>query len=370
MEESPMEYGLFAMPLHPPHRPRAIAIQRDIDTFILADKLGYSEGWMGEHFTLPWEPVPAPDIFIAHVLPQTKNIMLGTGVVVLPFHDPRNVAMRIAYLDQLAKGRLYFGIGPGGGFGNDFELMGVASTDGSHRTRTFESIEAILKIWEAEPPFEFHGEYYDFKMPPDNPAVPWGHHMRPFTKPHPQIMVAGSSRRSDSMKFAGAHGWIPISLNFCPPRLLKTHWDAYTEGAAEAGIPAPRSIWRVAREIWVAPTDAQALDEAVNGPLGQGYRGYQFPLMKSVGALGIFKTSRDMPDEAVTAEYLAETNWIVGSPDTVVEKIRALYDDVGGFGGIIQVTQDPDDWGLWERNMTQFATEVMPKLKDLTPPPD
>lgn len=362
-----MEYGLFAMPLHPPHRDKIEAMQRDIDTFVLADELGYSEGWMGEHFTLPWENVPAPDLFVAHMLPLTKQIKLGTGVVVLPYHDPRVVAMRIAYLDHLARGRLYFGIGPGGGFGNDFELMGVASSDGSHRARTFESIEAILKIWSTDAPFEFHGKYWDFTMPPDNPAVPWGHHMRPYQKPHPPIMIAGSSRRSESMGYAGEHGWIPISLNFCPPRLLRSHWEAYVEGAGRAGRVPDRKIWRIAREVWVAETDEQAMDEAINGTLGQAYQGYQFPLMRSVGALGIFKTSREITDEEITPQYLAENVWIVGSPDTVAAKIRALYEEVGGFGGIIQVTQDPDDFPVWRRCMRLLATKVMPQLQDLVP---
>ena len=109
-----MDYGMFAMPLRPPGGDVTNEYHQDVETFVLGDKLGYSEGWMGEHFTIPWEPVPASDLFAATVFAQTEQIRVGPGVVLLPMHDPRLVALRIAYLDHLSKGRLNFGIGAGG----------------------------------------------------------------------------------------------------------------------------------------------------------------------------------------------------------------------------------------------------------------
>ena len=48
--------------------------------------------------TLAWEPIPANDLFIANVLPRTKNIRLGPGVSIMPQHHPANVAVRLAML--------------------------------------------------------------------------------------------------------------------------------------------------------------------------------------------------------------------------------------------------------------------------------
>ena len=48
-------------------------------------------------------------------------------------------------------------------------------------------------------------------------------------------------------------------------------------------------------------------------------------------ALSLFKTVDDIPDEAITPEYLIDNVWIVGSPDDVTEQIRELYREVGGF---------------------------------------
>jgi alkanesulfonate monooxygenase SsuD/methylene tetrahydromethanopterin reductase-like flavin-dependent oxidoreductase (luciferase family) len=55
-----MKYGLFMMPSHPPERNIYDAHQWDLDYLALCDSLGYDEAWIGEHFTSPWEPIPAP----------------------------------------------------------------------------------------------------------------------------------------------------------------------------------------------------------------------------------------------------------------------------------------------------------------------
>ena len=106
-----MKLGLFLMPSHPPERPPFEAQQWDLHCLKLADKYALAEAWIGEHFTAPWEPVPSPDILIAQALLQTKNIKLGTGAHLLPFHHPVELACRVAYLDHLAQGRYMFGIG-------------------------------------------------------------------------------------------------------------------------------------------------------------------------------------------------------------------------------------------------------------------
>ena len=92
-----MKYGLFMMPSHPPERDVFQAHQWDLDCLELADNLGFDEAWIGEHFTSPWEPIPAPDLMIAQALMRTKNIKLATGVHLLPYHHPAELAHRVAY---------------------------------------------------------------------------------------------------------------------------------------------------------------------------------------------------------------------------------------------------------------------------------
>jgi len=71
--------GLFMMPLHPSYRAIADCYDRDIDQLVLADKLGFDEAWLGEHFTEKWENAPSPDLLIAKALALTERIPFGTG---------------------------------------------------------------------------------------------------------------------------------------------------------------------------------------------------------------------------------------------------------------------------------------------------
>jgi predicted nucleic acid-binding protein len=41
-----MQFGLFMMPLHPPHRAFADGYDRDVAQIVLADQLGFREAWV------------------------------------------------------------------------------------------------------------------------------------------------------------------------------------------------------------------------------------------------------------------------------------------------------------------------------------
>lgn len=77
-----MKLGFFTMPLHPPGAELSQTLDDDLEQFIFLDELGFSEAWIGEHFTAGWENIPAPDLLIAKAIPLTSNIIFGTGVSV------------------------------------------------------------------------------------------------------------------------------------------------------------------------------------------------------------------------------------------------------------------------------------------------
>ena len=106
-----MQFGLFMMPLHPPHHSFADSYDRDLALLVAAERMGYHEAWIGEHLTERWENAPAPELLIAKGLAMTNKIILATGVTLLAIHHPVEVGHRIAMLDHLARGRFYWGIG-------------------------------------------------------------------------------------------------------------------------------------------------------------------------------------------------------------------------------------------------------------------
>ena len=139
-----MKYSTFMMPLHPPGRNVTETLQEDREAVILADQLGYSEAYVGEHITDAAETVTSNMIFLATLASETKQIMLGTGTINLPNTHPATVAAQAAMLDHLLKGRFIMGISPGG-LMSDAEVFGNFGRD---RNAMFvESINTILKIW-------------------------------------------------------------------------------------------------------------------------------------------------------------------------------------------------------------------------------
>ena len=60
------------MPIHPPGRTLSESFDQDLKAIRMADKLGFSEAWVGEHMTLPWENIPSPELFIARASGETE----------------------------------------------------------------------------------------------------------------------------------------------------------------------------------------------------------------------------------------------------------------------------------------------------------
>ena len=206
-----MEFGLFMMPSHPPHRTIADSYDRDLDLIVKADHLGYNEAWIGEHITEGWENAPSPELLIAKALAMTENITLATGVTLLCLHNPVELAHRIAMLDHLARGRFYWGIGARA-IPTDLELYGMDPENGVEvRERSAEVLDIVLKIWESEGKFTYKGKYHDINAPELDPVRDRGLYMKPYQKPHPPIGVASTSVASDSSRDVGARGWIPMS---------------------------------------------------------------------------------------------------------------------------------------------------------------
>ena len=359
-----MELGLFTMPLHPPGSDFTQVLEDNLEQIVTLDKLGYKEAWIGEHFTARWEPIPAPDLLIAQALPLTENIVLGTGVTCMPNHNPFTIAHRIAQLDHMAKGRFNWGVGSGG-FPGDFEVFGFDPKTGEQRGMTQDAIDLVLQLWDDPRPGTYEHKYWKFTVPEPQDDIGLGFHIKPYQKPHPPIGVAGVSEKSETLVLAGERGWIPMTINIVPTRIVQTHWQVVDESAQKVGRTADRSKWRVAREIYVSDTSENARKEALGGVLRRDFEQYFLRLLPKSRLLDLMKVDPEMPDSDVTAEYLAENIWIVGSPDEVEQKVRKLYDDVGGFGVLLAMGHEWQPRDQWERSATLLAEEVMPRLSDL-----
>src|SRR6187399_3278013 len=142
-----MKLGFFTMPIHPLDKDWRKSLREDREAIILADKLGFTEGYVGEHATDKAENITSCVLFIASLIDATKTIKLGTGTINMPNNHPAAVASQIAMLDHMLDGRLIMGISPGGLL-SDAEVFGNLAAD---RAGMFlEAINHVLALWEVE----------------------------------------------------------------------------------------------------------------------------------------------------------------------------------------------------------------------------
>jgi len=245
-------------------------------------------------------------------------------------------------------------------------MFNVDGNAGQHREMTREALDIILKLWTAEESFDYPGKYWhvtktDLMLETLRPFI------KPFQKPYPPIGVAGVSKGSDTLKLAGEHGFLPMSLNL-NPGYVASHWASVEEGARRSGRTPSRADWRLVREIFVADTDEEAWRLSVGAQMGRMMREYFLPLLTNVGVIQFLKHDEAVADSDVTPEYCAQHNWLIGSPSTVVEKIERMYDEVGGFGGLLLFCFDySDNPEAWHNSMRLLAGEVMPRVAHLSP---
>ncbi len=357
-----IELGMFMMPVHPPGRDLGKVLEEDRQAVILADRLGFSEAWCGEHFTSTAEPIPSPLMFFASLAHATRQIKFATGVLNLPQMHPAVVAAQVAMLDHLSGGRYLMGIGPGG-LGSDFELMGLHDREVRDEMMR-ESIDTICEIWRQDAPYDIAGKYWPIKIEDfvfDGLGI--GQMLKPKQRPHPPILLSVVTPNSASARLAGTRGWWPVSANFVQPRYIASHWDAYAAGVAEAGGVADRSVWRIARSILVTESDGEADDYLADPDTAPHfYFGYFRALYTRRGVLRFLKPDEAMSDEAATVETIARSMITWGSPDTVLEKLVAMHEDLGDFGTLLMVGHDWDRPALWRGSMRRLAEEVMPRF--------
>jgi len=356
-----MNLGFFTMPIHPVDKDWRQSLREDREAFILADELGFVEGYVGEHVTDKAENITSCITFIATLIEATKRIKLGTGTINMPNAHPAATAANIAMLDHLLDGRFIFGISPGGLL-SDAEVFGNLN---ANRNEMFvEAINQVLAIWAGEAPYNIKGKYWTISTERTlMPDIGQGLLAKPLQKPHPPIVVTVVAPFSKGVTEAASRGWEPISANFLMPVWVKSHWPKYVEGCEKAGRPADPANWRVARSIFVADDDRKARDyvTAPNSP----YRLYYNNLLtklKMAGRAEAFKETRETPDDAVTLDSVTDKLVIWGSPKRVADKLLAFRDEVGDFGTLLYAGKDWLDRDLGRRSMVLTAEKVLPAL--------
>lgn len=336
-----MTFGAFMGPFHPVGENPTLSLERDLELIEWLDELGFDEAWVGEHHSAGWETISSPEVFLASAAERTRHIRLGTGVVSLPYHHPYMVASRMVLLDHLTRGRVMMGVGPGA-LPSDAAMLGIDPK--TARARMQESLGVILKLFTEVEPFSHRSDWFEL--------VEARLQMRPFSDPHMPVAVTAVGSPA-GMQAAGKHGTGVLSFGL--PRASKEFWGIAEEAAAQSGRRVERNQWRLVIPTHLADTREEAFAQAEEGAIAfqVGYRETTLGLPRGF----------ECPDDQVAREMVARGHWCFGTPDDLVQLIRNLQEQSGGFGGFMV---QPVDWATREQTRRSYellARYVMPQFQ-------
>ena len=348
-----MKFGIFMAPFHRVGEDPTLCFERDMQLIEWLDELGYEEAFIGEHHSSGWEIISSPEIFMAVAAARTRRIMLGSGVVSVPYHHPFHIANRFALLDHLTRGRVMLGCGPGA-LAADAHMLGIDTT--TQRRRMVEGVQAIVRLFTERGGITLDGSY--FKLNDAHLQV------KPFQQPHMPIFVASTISPS-GMVAAGQLGCGVLSVaSYAPGGLddLMKRWAMAEEAAAENGKSVDRCNWRLVFPVHLA----ESRDEAIHDVHDGANRWIQDYFINTLGARLQFEEYPNQPVEEITIDrMIARGGVIVGTPDDAIARVRQLQDATGGFGGMLMLAHE---WATREKTLHSYelwARYVAPQFRGM-----
>ena len=346
-----MKFGLFCLVPWHESRSQEDALGEAIEGVELGDGLGYNAVWIGEHHFSRHGIISGVFSFAGHVAARTRNMRIGTAVVVLPFHNAVHVAEEAAMLDVLSGGRLELGVGAG--YQNqEFRGLGVNIEEGKERFA--EALDVLVKAW-TEERLTYHGKYTQVD---DLWVIP-----KPVQKPHPPLYTAVSTS--------------PASIEVAARRGLTVMLGGPTATMGE--VPDAIALWRrkmeefghdhagkdppVLMNIYVAPT----MEEAEQDPIE--FQDFTPKVMAKVGspadANGVlpkgYESWATRQEDRVKAGKAVGRRVLRGTPEVVCEQIEKLRDDgIRHIFGWFGYPGMPHEKVL--RSIEMFGKEVMPSF--------
>src|SRR4051794_39232067 len=342
-------FGAFLAPHHPLRENPTLQFERDLVLAALLDDLGYDEFWVGEHHSTGWEMIGSPELFLAAAAQRTKRIMLGTGVVSLPYHHPFMVAQRMVQLDPLSRGRAIFGTGPGA-LPSDAHTLGIDPM--VLRDRQDEAMGVIIRLLRGEERFDYKSDWFELH----DAAL----QILPLQEDMP--MATASSLSPSGMQIAGKYGCGVLSIASTSAEglaALPTQWAFAEEAAAKHGTVVDRRNWRVMMSWHIAETREQARDEAVLG-LQKWHNEYNVRVLGRPGAERV-EDPWELLDQLV-GDGTSAGAAVVGTPDDLIDAIRNLQDVTGGFGVVMGFVHDWANIEATRRSWDMVARYVIPEV--------
>lgn len=296
-------------------------VKNQMELMIEAERLGYDTVMPAEHHFSEYGYCASPQVSLAAVAARTSKIRLGTGVIILPFHNPVRVAEDFAFIDLMSDGRVELGVGRGY---QPMEYKGFGVDQTRSREIFHEGMEVIHKCW-TEDRFSYHGKHYHF----DDICV----RPKPLQKPTPPVYMACLS--PETFEIAGRYGYnVLMSTVFgLTADMAREGLANYRRARRDAGFDP--AAGKVSCLIMVYPGRTREDARATFGPRVTWYyrtiAKYVAPPQGQVDIKGYegYSKSRDLAAVVNFDDIVDGTSIVCGEPEYCTEKLIKLGTEFG-----------------------------------------
>ncbi len=334
-----MRLGLFINNQYLPGESMPGKIAQSVQQVSAAREAGFDLICTGQHYLSDPFQMSTTLPLLARLAAEAGDMEVAATVILVPLHNPVEMAESVATMDAICNGRFVFGIGLGYR-DEEYISFGVERRDRVGRLR--EALDLMKLLW-TEEEVEFQGRYY--QVPRVRPST------RPVQKPHPPIWVAANNGAAIRRAARWGYPWL-INPHATFPMVAEQLAD-YRAALAKANQPPPPAM-PMMRELYVAKDRETAYLES------QPY------LENKYAAYAAWGQDKALPgEESFTVPYqqLAQDRFLLGSPDDVVKEIRR-YEEELGVDYLIFRMQWP---GMGQDQLLQeietMGREVIPRIK-------
>lgn len=334
-----MKIGVFLGMQYLPEDDPVARVREHVEQARLVAEAGYDSLWLTQHFVTGPNQFPQTLPLLSRLAAETREMALGTNVILLPLLHPVEVAEQYATLDVICGGRLILGVGLGYR-PEEFAAFGIPMADRVGRFR--ESLEIIKRLW-TEDEVSFHGKHFHVTGASARP--------RPVQRPRPPIWIGAQADRAVERAARLGDAWLAAPTVSVPTTARSL--ELYRRARAAAGLP-PATEFAKCLDLYVAPTREQALREG--GPaIAAKYRSY--------ATWGQSRQGPESSDLAADIEEVARDRLVVGDPEDCLREFLRHRDELGVTHLLIRA-QFP---GLSQRQvldcLSLIAERVVPAVR-------
>ena len=297
-----MKLGIYLNAQHPAGDDPGRRFAETIEQARLIRSLGFDSIWGGEHHVTPGFHYFPLLPMLERLAAEVEGMWMGTNLVLLPLHNPVELAEVGAFLDVITGGRFMLGVG----LGYRTEEFAVFKVPMAERvSRLTEGVEIIRRLW-TEDRVTHHGRHWQL----DDVSI----HPRPLQRPRPPILVGSQVPAGIARAARIADGWLVVPV----PTVDEFAAQAGTFAAARAaaGLPPSRHICRLLEVVCAADEDTAVRRAAPY--LLEKYSAYL-----SWGLAGVTIDPAAKPEDQL--RRLAKNRFALGSPAQVSEALLAQH---------------------------------------------